>query len=105
MIELRYTCIINKNLVKPSEKKTTYFAEQEKRMLSFHIFNDLPNDFWGKVLKPRLLHAISIETLPRGINRVCEELFFYDRIMAFEYDPVAIVGSRDYLDMTLLFFF
>lgn len=76
MIELRYTCIINKNLVKPSEKKTTYFAEQEKRMLSFHIFNDLPNDFWGKVLKPRLLHAISIETLPRGINRVCEELFF-----------------------------
>lgn len=76
MIELRYTCIINKNLVKPSEKKTTYFAEQEKRMLSFHIFNDLPNDFWGKVLKPRLLHAISIDTLPRGINRVCEELFF-----------------------------
>lgn len=76
MIELRYTCIINKNLVKSSEKKTTYFAEQEKRMLSFHIFNDLPNDFWGKVLKPRLLHAISIETLPRGINRVCEELFF-----------------------------
>lgn len=76
MSELCYTCIINKNLIKTLVRKRTYFAEQEKRMLSFHIFNDLPNDFWGKVLKPRLPHAISIETLPRGFNRVCEELFF-----------------------------
>lgn len=76
MSELCYTCIINKDLIKPSVRKRTYFAEQEKRMLSFHIFNDLPNDFWGKVLKPRLPHVISIETLPRGFNRVCEELCF-----------------------------
>lgn len=39
-----------------------------------------------------------------GFVRSC----FYDRIMAFDYDPIAIVGSGDYLDMTLLsllFFF
>lgn len=46
-----------------------------------------------------------VRIFPEVLTGFVSELCFYDRIMAFDYDPVAIVGSGDYLDLTLLFFF
>lgn len=60
-------------------------------MLSSYIFNDVSNDFWRKVLKPSLPHAIVFRILPEVFQELWR-LFSFDWRMAFVYDRVAVTS-------------